>query len=123
LIAARTLTALRPVLKWLTPVCSREKRVRIFVTGRSGFLGSRMIRTLVNQRHEVFALARSTSSGERIRMLGATPITGDLERSEQLSFPEIETVVHAAAYFRFAGPRASYFRANVEGTRAVLTAA
>jgi nucleoside-diphosphate-sugar epimerase len=97
--------------------------VRIFVTGGSGFLGSRMIRTLVSQGHEVFALARSTSSGERIRTLGATPITGDLEGSDQLSLPEIEAVVHAAAYFRFAGPRASYFRANVEGTRAVLTAA
>jgi nucleoside-diphosphate-sugar epimerase len=97
--------------------------MRIFVTGGSGFLGSRMIRTLVNQGHEVFALARSTSSGEQVRTLGATPITGDLEKSEQLSLPEIEAVVHAAAYFRFAGPRAPYFRANVEGTRALLTVA
>jgi nucleoside-diphosphate-sugar epimerase len=88
--------------------------VRIFVTGGSGFLGSRMIRTLVSQGHEVFALARSTSSGERIRTLGATPITGDLEGSDQLLLPEIGAVVHAAAYFRFAGPRASYFRANVK---------
>ncbi len=37
-------------------------------------------------------------------------------------FP-IEAVVHAAAYFRFAGPRAPYFRAYVEGTRVLLTAA
>lgn len=59
--------------------------MKIFVTGGSGFLGSRMIRTLVNQGHEVIALARSTSSGERIRTLGATPFTGDLERPEQLS--------------------------------------
>ena len=97
--------------------------MRIFVTGGSGFLGARMIRTLVTQGHEVFALARSTSSAERVRTPGATPITGDLERFEQLSLPEIEVVVHAAAYFRFAGPRAPYFRANVEGTRALLTAA
>jgi nucleoside-diphosphate-sugar epimerase len=97
--------------------------MRIFVTGGSGFVGSRMIGTLVNQGHEVFALARSTSAGERVRALGAKPITGDLERSEQLSLPKIEAVVYAAAYFRFAGPRAPYFRANVEGTRALLTAA
>jgi Male sterility protein len=69
LIAARTLTAPLPVLKWLTQVWSGEKRMRIFVTGGPGFLGSRMIRTLVSQRHEVFALARSTPSGERIRTL------------------------------------------------------
>ena len=97
--------------------------MRIFVTGGSGFLGSRMIRTLVAQEHQVFALARSTSSTERVRTLGATPVTGDLERPGHLSLPEIEAVVHAAAYFRFAGPRAPYFRANVEGTRALLRAA
>src|SRR5271170_4141761 len=97
--------------------------MRIFVTGGSGFLGSRVIRTLVNQGHEVFALARSTSSGERVRTLGGTPITGNLESAKPLSLLEIEAVVHAAAYFRFAGPRAPYFRANVEGTRVLLTAA
>ena len=69
--------------------------MRIFVTGGSGFLGSRMIRSLVNQEHEVIALARSTLSGERIRTLGATPFTGDLERPEQLSLPEIEAVVQS----------------------------
>ena len=95
--------------------------MRIFVTGGSGFLGSRMIRSLVDREHQVFALARSTSSAERVRTPGATPITGDLERPGPLSLPEIEAVVHAAAYFRFAGPRAPYFRANVEGTRALLT--
>ena len=97
--------------------------MRIFVTGGSGFLGSRMIRTLVNLDHEVFALARSPSSIERVRTLGATPISGDLERPENFSIPKVEAVVHAAAYFRFAGPRSPYFRANLEGTRAMLTAA
>ena len=97
--------------------------MRIFVTGGSGFLGSRMIRTLVNQGHEVLALARSTSSGDRVRTLGAIPITGDVEGTEPLLLPEIDAVVHAAAYFRFAGPRAPYFRTNVQGTRALLMAA
>ena len=97
--------------------------MRIFVTGGSGFLGSRMIRTLVDLDHEVFALARSTSSTERVRTLGATPIRGDLEHPGDFSIPKVEAVVHAAAYFRFAGPRSPYFRANVEGTRSLLTAA
>ena len=97
--------------------------MRIFVTGGSGFLGSRMIRTLVNHGHEVFALARSTSSSDRVRTLGATPIMGDVEGSEPLTLPAIDAVVHAAAYFRFAGPRPPYLRTNVQGTRALLTAA
>jgi nucleoside-diphosphate-sugar epimerase len=97
--------------------------MRILVTGGSGFLGSRMIQTLVDLDHEVFALARSTSSMERVRMLGAKPISGDLEHLGEVSIPEVEAVVHAAAYFRFAGPRSPYFRANLDGTRALLTAA
>ncbi len=46
----------------------------------------------------------ATSSTERVRTLGATPVTGDLERPGYLSLPEIEAVVHAAAYFRFCDP-------------------
>jgi nucleoside-diphosphate-sugar epimerase len=97
--------------------------MRIFVTGGSGFLGARMLQTLVHEGHQVFALARSAPSVERVRAMGATPISGDLDRAEALTLPAIDAVVHAAAYFRFAGPRAPYFRVNVEGARALLAAA
>jgi nucleoside-diphosphate-sugar epimerase len=39
-----------------------------------------------------------------------------------MRLPPIDAVVHAAAYFRFAGPRAPYFKTNVEGTKALLRA-
>ena len=55
--------------------------------------------------------------------LGATSVQGDLESPEELSLPAVDAVVHAAALFRFAGPRAPYFRANVAGTEALLGAA
>ncbi len=97
--------------------------MRIFVTGGSGLLGSRMIGAFVDQDHDVFALARSASSSQKVRALGATPVIGDLQKPEALSLPDIDAAVHAAAYFRFAGPRKPYFRANVEGTRALLAAA
>lgn len=97
--------------------------MRVFVTGASGFLGARMVPTLAGWGHQVFALARSASSGEKVRALGATAVMGDLATPETLSFPEIDAVVHAAAYFRFAGPRAPYFLANVRGTSALLKAA
>jgi nucleoside-diphosphate-sugar epimerase len=97
--------------------------MRVFVTGASGFLGTRMVPTLASWGHQVFALARSASSSEKVRVLGATPIMGDLATPETLSLPKIDAVVHAAAYFRFAGPRAPYFRANVGGTNALLKAA
>jgi nucleoside-diphosphate-sugar epimerase len=98
-------------------------RMRIFVTGGSGFLGARMIPSLVSDGHEVFALARSASSDEKLRALGATPARGDLARPETLSLPSLDAIIHAAAHFRFAGPRAPYFLTNVTGTLALLKAA
>ncbi len=97
--------------------------MRVLVTGGSGFLGSRLIPELVKDGHEVFALARSASSDEKVRVPGATPVRGDLENTERLSLPPIDAVIHAAARFRFAGPREPYFRTNVTGTRALLEAA
>ncbi|MGH8127693.1 MAG: NAD-dependent epimerase/dehydratase family protein [Gammaproteobacteria bacterium] len=97
--------------------------MRILVTGGSGFLGSHLIPELVKDEHEVFALTRSASSDEKVGALGAAPVRGDLENTARLSLPAIDTVIHAAARFRFAGPREPYFRVNVTGTQALLEAA
>lgn len=97
--------------------------MRILVTGGSGFLGSRLIPELVKNGQEVFALARSTSSDEKVKALGAMPVQGDLENIERLSLPGIDAVIHAAARFRFAGPREPYFHTNVIGTKVLLEAA
>jgi nucleoside-diphosphate-sugar epimerase len=97
--------------------------MRIFVTGGSGFLGSRLIPELVKERHEVFALARSIRSDQKLKALGALPVRGDLEKTEGLSLPATDAVIHAAARFQFAGPREPYFRTNVTATRALLDAA
>jgi nucleoside-diphosphate-sugar epimerase len=97
--------------------------MKILVTGGSGFLGARLTPRLVNDGHEVFALSRSASSDEKVSAFGATPVRGDLEAPGKLSLPALDAVVHAAAHFRLAGPRARFFRANVAGTQALLEAA
>jgi nucleoside-diphosphate-sugar epimerase len=97
--------------------------MKILVTGGTGFLGARLIPKLVESGHQVFALTRSALSHEKLRGLGATPVQGDLEGGEPLSLPSVDAVVHAAAHFRLAGPRAPYFRTNVDGTTALLKAA
>ena len=53
--------------------------MRVHVTGASGFLGSSVVPRLVDQGHEVTALARSGAAAARVRALGAQPITGDLD--------------------------------------------
>lgn len=97
--------------------------MKIFVTGGTGLLGGRLIPKLVENGHKVFALARSSASQEKVRALGALPITGDLDGDEPLSLPTVDAVVHAAALFRFGGPTEPYFRINVNGTIALLGAA
>ncbi|WP_419728625.1 NAD-dependent epimerase/dehydratase family protein [Lichenicola sp.] len=96
--------------------------MKILVTGGTGFLGRHLIPKLVEGGHQVLALTRSASSNEAIRALGASPLAGDLQRSLS-PLPAIDAVVHAAARFRFAGPRAPYFRTNVDGTAVLLRAA
>jgi nucleoside-diphosphate-sugar epimerase len=97
--------------------------VKILVTGGTGLLGGHLIPKLVEDGHQVFALTRAASSRDKLQTLGASPVDADLESSTPLSLPATDAVVHAAALFRFAGPRKPFFRTNVDGTAALLAAA
>jgi len=96
--------------------------MRILVTGGSGFLGTRLIAQLLAGGHEVLALARSVASQHKLAAMGASPVPGDLEGG-RLELPPVDAVVHAAAHFHFAGPRAQYFSTNLDGTTSLLHAA
>ncbi|ACB93687.1 NAD-dependent epimerase/dehydratase family protein [Beijerinckia indica] len=96
--------------------------MKILVTGGTGLLGGRLIPRLVKDGYQIFALTRSASSHDKLKALGASPVDADLESSAPLALPAIDAVVHAAALFRFAGPREPFFRTNVDGTVALLKA-
>jgi len=95
--------------------------MKILVTGGSGFLGARLVAQLLASGHHVLALARSTASQQKVAAIGASPVAGELN-GERIELPPVDAVVHAAAHFHFAGPRAQYFRTNVDGTKALLDA-
>jgi nucleoside-diphosphate-sugar epimerase len=70
--------------------------MRVFVTGASGFIGSATVSELLAHGHEVVGLARSEASADRIRELGATPHTGNLDDIESVvaGAREADAVVH-----------------------------
>ena len=97
--------------------------MHILVTGGTGFLGGRLIAQLARDGHQVFALTRSSASHAKLRALGASPVDADLESTAPLSLPAVDAVVHAAALFRFSGPREPFFHTNVDGTARLLVSA
>ena len=97
--------------------------MQVLVTGATGFLGRRVIHALTREGATVLALARSAAARDAVTALGATPVPGDLDRPGGLVLPPADAVIHAAALFRLAGPRADFVRTNVAGTAALLAAA
>ncbi|MGH8320231.1 MAG: NAD-dependent epimerase/dehydratase family protein [Steroidobacteraceae bacterium] len=97
--------------------------MHILVTGGTGLLGGRLIPQLAREGHQVSALTRSSASHAKLRALGASPVDADLESTASLSLPAVDAVVHAAALFRFSGPREPFFRTNVDGTGRLLASA
>jgi len=52
--------------------------MRVFVTGASGAIGTRLVSQLIDRGHEVIGTSTSAQSAERVRQLGAKPIILDL---------------------------------------------
>ena len=98
--------------------------MQAFVTGGSGFIGGRLIERLRSEGWQVCALARSTSSAEKVKAIGADPVEGDLEDADALraGAEGCDVAFHAAAHLGEWGPRDDFMRINVEGTKNVLLA-
>ncbi|HEX6585039.1 MAG TPA: NAD-dependent epimerase/dehydratase family protein, partial [Thermoleophilaceae bacterium] len=95
-----------------------------FVTGGSGFVGGALIERLRREGWEVRALARSERAAERVRSLGAGPVTGDLDDPASLraGAEGCELTFHAAAKVEDWGDPADFERLNVRGTQNVIDA-
>jgi len=93
------------------------------VTGASGFLGRVIARQLAARGARVIAYGRSSPEA-LLREGVATWVRGELDDAEALSraCAGVDTVFHVAAKAGVWGSYDDYFRPNVLGTRAVLSA-
>src|SRR5271155_4150343 len=98
----------------------------IFLTGATGFLGSHVARALAEQGADLRLLVRRTSNLKNLEGLNAQTATGDLRDPSSLekAMTGCEVVFHVAADYRlWLRDPAEMYRSNVEGTRAILSAA
>jgi dihydroflavonol-4-reductase len=106
--------------------------MRIAITGGTGFVGSHCVRSLVTDGHELRLLARERERvATALAPLGVGPdryevVLGDVLDPASVSelLRDADALLHAAnVYSLNAGAAATMQRVNVDGTRAVLTAA
>lgn len=76
--------------------------MKIFVTGATGKVGSRLVPYLLKQGHAVRILVRNAERASALKEQGAEVVLGDLLDNQDLTeaIRGVDAVVHAAAQFR-----------------------
>ena len=99
---------------------------KVFVTGGNGFMGSRIVRALVDRGYEVTALVGSDLDDRNLEGVDVEVRQLDLldERNVRDALEGGELLVHNAACYSFWEPDPTrIYRVNVVGTENVLAAA
>src|SRR5579871_1703042 len=100
--------------------------MKAFVTGATGFVGSHVARELARQGADLRLLVRHSSDTRNIDELKADRAIGDLRDPESIrrAMAGCDAVFHVAADYRlWIRDPAEMYKANVEGTQAILDAA
>ena len=99
---------------------------RILITGATGFLGSAVARVFAGAGYRLRLMVRAGSSDENLAGLDAETVVADLSRPDSLAaaVEGCDGLVHVAADYRlFVPDPGPMYRANVDGTAALMRAA
>ena len=100
--------------------------MKAFVTGSTGFIGSRLVDQLKARGYDVTALVRSEKDAANLRAKGVTPVIGDIREKETMraGMQGADVVFHTAAWYKYGEQHAGLAEAvNVGGTYQVLSLA
>ncbi len=99
---------------------------RVAVTGAAGFIGSAIVRALLERQAEVVALVEPGGNESNLDGLDLERVSVDIRSRDDVEkgLAGARAVFHTAALFQFwAKDRSVFYDVNVEGTRHVIDAA
>ncbi|MBI3004015.1 MAG: NAD-dependent epimerase/dehydratase family protein [Ignavibacteriales bacterium] len=98
----------------------------VFVTGATGFIGTKLVNELVRRGHTVHALTRATSNRQNLEHERIQLVQGDIMDRDSLrrGMEGCAQVYHLAAYAKNWAPNPKvFFKQNIDGMRNVFDAA